>query len=268
MTEEKRTDGAGAKTVIPRDLLRGRVAIVTGGSRGIGRAAALRLAEAGAHVVISYLSRERDAEMVVGEVRERGAEALAVRADLSRPRDAEALVAAAVEKFGGLDVLVANAGIWEGAPVEELTEEVWDRVIDANLKGTWTSCRAAVPVMKRARGGSIIIVSSTAGQRGEAFYSNYAASKGGQISLTKSLSTELAPDIRVNSVAPGWVDTELNDSVFGDRAYKEQVAAAIPLRRIATADDIALPILFLASDWSRHITGEILNVNGGAVLCG
>jgi 3-oxoacyl-[acyl-carrier protein] reductase len=122
--------------------------------------------------------------------------------------------------------------------------------------------------MKRERRGSIVIVSSTAGQRGEAGYSNYAASKGGQISFTKSLATELAPDIRVNAVAPGWVETELNDGVFADEAYKRRLTEAIPLRRIATADDVALSVVFLASDWSRHVTGEILNVNGGAVLCG
>lgn len=253
---------------VPPGLLRGRVAVITGGSRGVGRATALRLAEAGAQVAISYLSREDAAEQVVREVRARGGEAFAVRADMADLRQAAALVDATVERFGRVDVMVANAGIWEGAPVEELTEEVWDRVIDANLKGTWTACRAVVPAMKQQRRGSIVIVSSTAGQRGEAFYSNYAASKGGQISFTKALASELAPHIRVNSVAPGWVDTELNDSVFHDRVYKEQVTNAVPLRRIATADDVALSILFLASDWAQHITGEILNVNGGAVLCG
>jgi 3-oxoacyl-[acyl-carrier protein] reductase len=122
--------------------------------------------------------------------------------------------------------------------------------------------------MKQQRRGSIVIVSSTAGQRGEAGYSNYAASKGGQISFTKALSSELAPDIRVNSVAPGWVDTGLNDGVFADERYKEKIIEGIPLRRVASADDVALSIVFLASDWARHITGEILNVNGGSVLCG
>ncbi|MEJ7617243.1 MAG: SDR family NAD(P)-dependent oxidoreductase [Pyrinomonadaceae bacterium] len=263
MSEEKEI-----KPGLPRELLRNRVAIITGGSRGIGRATALRFAEAGAQVVIGYLSKEDAAEEVARAVRAHGVEALAVRADMADLKQATTLVEAAVERFGRVDVMVANAGIWEGAPVEELTEEVWDRVIDANLKGTWTACRAVVPVMKRERRGSIVVVSSTAGQRGEAFYSNYAASKGGQISLTKSLATELAPHIRVNAVAPGWVDTELNDGVFHDRAYKEKVTDAVPLRRIATPDDVALSILFLASDWAQHITGEILNVNGGAVLCG
>ncbi|HEX8144409.1 MAG TPA: 3-oxoacyl-ACP reductase family protein [Pyrinomonadaceae bacterium] len=256
------------KTALPRELLRGRVAIVTGGGRGIGRATVFRLAEAGASVVVNYLRNEAAAEEVARRARELGVEALAVRADVADVGQAAALVEIAVERLGGVDLLVANAGIWEGAPVEELSEELWDRVIDANLKGTWAACRAVVPPMKRQRRGSIVIVSSTAGQRGEAGYSNYAASKGGQISFTKALATELAPDIRVNSVAPGWVDTELNEGVFDDEPYKEKIIEGIPLRRLATADDVALSIVFLASDWARHITGEILNVNGGAVLCG
>lgn len=256
------------KTTLPATLLRGRVAIVTGGSRGIGRATTLRLAEAGADVVINYLHNEVAAAEVARSARELGVKALALRADVADVRQAAALVEATVQQFGRVDLLVANAGIWEGAPVEDLSEELWDRVIDANLKGTWSVCRAVVPFMKQQRRGSIVIVSSTAGQRGEAGYSNYAASKGGQISFTKSLAVELAPDIRVNSVAPGWVDTELNDEVFGDQQFKQKITDAIPLRRVATADDVALSIVFLASDWARHITGEILNVNGGAVLCG
>ena len=253
---------------LPKDLLRGRVAVVTGGARGIGRAVALRLAEAGAHVVVNYVRHQAEAEQVARSCAEFGVKTLAVRADVSDVAAAAALAEAALEKFGRLDLLVANAGVWEGAPVEEMSEELWDRVVDANLKGTWAVCRAAVPAMKRQGLSSIVIVSSTAGQRGEAGYSNYAASKGGQISFTKSLATELAPGIRVNAVAPGWVDTEMNDEVFGDEDYKRQLTQAIPLRRIATADDVALSIVFLASDWARHITGEVLNVNGGAVLCG
>ena len=256
------------KTAIPAALLSGRVAIVTGGSRGIGRATVLRLAEAGANVVVNYLSNKQAAEEGVEKAREFGVEALALRADVSDVGEAAALVDATVKHFDRLDVLVANAGIWEGAPVEEMSEALWDRVIDANLKGTWAVTRAAVPLMKRMRRGSIVIVSATAGQRGEAGYSNYAASKGGQISFTKSLASELAPDIRVNSVAPGWVDTEMNDEEFGEPQVREKVVSGIPLERIASADDVALSIVFLASDWARHITGEILNVNGGAVLCG
>jgi 3-oxoacyl-[acyl-carrier protein] reductase len=257
------------KTALPKGLLQGRVAIVTGGGRGIGRATVLRLAEAGADVVVNYLQNEAAAEEVARLARtEYGVRAEALRADVADVKSAEALADETVRRFGSVDLLVANAGIWEGAPVEEMTEELWDRVLDANLKGTWATCRAVVPFMKRQRRGSIVIVSSTAGQRGEAGYSNYAASKGGQISFTKALSTELAPEIRVNSVAPGWVDTELNDGVFADEPHRQKIVEGIPLKRLATPDDVALSILFLASDWARHITGEILNVNGGAVLCG
>ncbi len=254
---------------LPKDLLRGRVAIVTGGSRGIGRATVKRLAEAGAHVVVNYLTRDRDADVTVQAARDFGVEALPVQADVSRGDAAERLVDAALEAFGQVDVLVANAGVWEGAPVEEMPEELWDRVLDANLRGTFTCCRAVVPCMKARSRGAIVIVSSTAGQRGEAGYSNYAASKGGQISFAKSLATELAPHVRLNCVAPGWVDTEMNDPVFHNgNGFRRHVEEAIPMRRIATPDDIALSVAFLASDWSRHITGEVLNLNGGSVLCG
>lgn len=256
------------KTALPAELLRGRVAIVTGGGRGIGRATVLRLAEAGADVVVNYARNEEAAEEVAGLARSAGVRAVALRADVGSVREAEALVAETLERFGRVDLLVANAGVWEGAAVEEMSEELWDRVVALNLKGTWTVCRAAVPVMKRQGRGSIVIVSSTAGQRGEAFYSNYAASKGGQISFTKSLATELAPAIRVNSVAPGWVDTEMSTEVLGHDAHRKKATDGIPLGRVATADDVALSIVFLASDWARHITGEILNVNGGSVLCG
>lgn len=249
--------------------LRGRVALVTGGSRGIGRAIVERLAEAGAHVVINYVRDARAAEGSLEAARNFGVEALSVRADVSRLDEAEALVRACVERFGRLDLLVCNAGIWEGAPVEEMSEELWDRVVAVNLKGTWTVCRAAVREMKRQKFGRIVIISSTAGQRGEAGVSNYAATKGGQISFTKSLATELAASgITVNSVAPGWVDTEMNEGVFADEEFRRSVERAIPLGRVASADDVARPVLFLCSEWARHITGEILNVNGGSVLCG
>jgi 3-oxoacyl-[acyl-carrier protein] reductase len=249
--------------------LRERVALVTGGSRGIGRATVLRLAELGAAVVVNYARDEEAARETVLEAKEWGVKALAVQADVSLPEEAERLVRAAQEEFGRLDILVCNAGIWEGAAVEEMSEELWDKVLEINLKGTWAICRAAVPVMKRQGFGRIVIVSSTAGQRGEANVSNYAASKGGQIAFTKSLAAELAAaGITVNSVAPGWVDTEMTQEVFADENYRKAVERTIPLGRVASADDIARPIVFLCTDWARHITGEILSVNGGSVLCG
>ncbi|MCP9496283.1 MAG: SDR family oxidoreductase [Pyrinomonadaceae bacterium MAG19_C2-C3] len=252
----------------PPKLMRGQTAIITGASRGIGRATALRFAQAGANVCINYLKDEGAAEEVARLCRTHDVEAVTVCADVARLEDAEMMIETCVRHFNRVDALVANAGIWEGAAVDAMSEDLWERVINANLKGTWTVCRAVVPVMRKHGRGSIVIVSSTAGQRGEAGYSNYAASKGGQISFTKSLAVELAPHIRVNSVAPGWVDTGMNDDVFTADEYKQKIIEAIPLQRMASADDIAASILFLASDWARHITGEILNVNGGAVLCG
>lgn len=250
--------------------LRGRVALVTGGARGIGKAVSERLAEAGAYVVINYVRDEDAATEIAVLLAERyRVETLAVRADVSCLKGGEDLIRAATEKFGQVDILVCNAGIWEGAGVEEVSEELWDRVIDVNLKGTWTVCRAAVPLMKRQKWGRIVIVSSTAGQRGEANVSNYAASKGGQISFTKSLAVELGRfGITVNAVAPGWVETEMTAKAFTDETFRRSVEQTIPLGRVATTDDVALPILFLCSEWARHITGEVLNINGGSVLCG
>jgi 3-oxoacyl-[acyl-carrier protein] reductase len=250
--------------------LAGRVALITGGSRGIGRAVSERLAEAGARIVISYKSDEATAtEAAAAIARQYRSEALAVRSDVCDVSAAEHLINTTIEKFGRLDILVCNAGIWEGAAVEEITEELWDRVIDVNLKGTWTVCRAAVPILKRQGSGRIVIISSTAGQRGEANVSNYAASKGGQIAFTKSLAVELAwHGVTVNAVAPGWVETEMTAKAFTDESFRRSIESTIPVGRIASTDDVALPVLFLCSEWARHITGEVLNVNGGSVLCG
>ena len=253
---------------LPNNLFQGKTAIITGASRGVGRATALRLAEAGANVVINYLNAEEKAENVVALCKELGVEAIAVQGDVSEWSAAQNLAKMTLEKFGRIDLLVLNAGIWEGAPIEEMSEEVWNRVLNTNLKAAWAMTKACVPAMKKQANGSIVLVSSTAGQRGEANYTNYAASKGGQISFTKALATELAPKIRVNCVAPGWIETAMVRPVFNDENYKQSVINSIPLKRIAATDDIALSICFLLSDWSRHITGEILNINGGAVLCG
>ena len=249
--------------------LKGRVALITGGSRGIGRAVVERLAEMGSHVAVNYQRDEEAAEATVKSARSHGVDAISIKADVSDMAQAEQLVQVTLEHFKRLDFLICNAGIWKGAPVENLTEELWNSAIDINLKGTWTVCKAAIPVMKAQRSGRIVIVSSTAGQRGEANVSNYAASKGGQISFTKSLAPELAPfGINVNAVAPGWVHTDLNDEYFSNSDRRAAIVKTIPLGAIATADDVACPIVFLCSDWARHITGEILNVNGGSVLCG
>ena len=249
--------------------LAGKVAIVTGGSRGIGRAVVDLLSSFGVTVVVNYLRDEQAAAATVAKAREHESEPVAIQADVAQLSEADRLVNETLERFGRIDFLICNAGIWEGAPVESISEELWDRTMEINLKGTWSVCRAAVPVMKRQKFGRIVIVSSTAGQRGEANVSNYAASKGGQISFTKSLSAELASfGINVNCVAPGWVDTEMTSDVVNDKEQLDAVLKTIPRGRMATAEEIAGPIVFLCSTWADHITGEILNVNGGSVLCG
>ena len=264
MRAEEGTDVTG----LPFSLT-DKVAIVTGGSRGIGRATVIWLARAGANVVVNYVGDEKAAAEAVELARKEGVQAISFQADVAKLDEAEALIKATLDHFQRIDILICNAGIWKGAPVEEIDEDLWDKTLAINLKGTWTVCRAAVPHMKRQQSGRIVIVSSTAGQRGEANVSNYAASKGGQISFTKSLSSELAPfGITVNSVAPGWVDTDMNDTVFDDRERLQTIVDGIPTGRVATADDIALPIVFLCTEAARHITGEVLNVNGGSVLCG
>jgi 3-oxoacyl-[acyl-carrier protein] reductase len=249
--------------------LKDQVAVVTGGSRGIGKATVEWLARLGSNVVVNFVSDEAAAVETVASAEQEGVQAISFKANVANLVEAEALIEATFERFKRIDILVCNAGVWQGAAVEEIDEALWDKTIDINLKGTWTVCRAAVPFMKKQKYGRIVIVSSTAGQRGEANVSNYAASKGGQISFTKSLSSELAPlGINVNCVAPGWVDTEMNLDVFRDKERLDSIVATQPLGRVATADDIALPIVFLCTEAARHITGEVLNVNGGSVLCG
>lgn len=246
-----------------------RITLVTGGSRGIGKAVVMLLASHGAKVVVNYVNDEQAATATVAEAKALGTEAVAIQADVSKLSEGERLVQATIEHFNRLDFLICNAGIWEGAAVESIPEELWDRTMDINLKGTWSVCRAAAPIMKQQKFGRIVIVSSTAGQRGEAFVSNYAASKGGQIAFTKSLSSELAPSgINVNSVAPGWVETDMTQDVLSDHASRHSILKTIPRGQVASPEDIAGPIVFLCSKWADNISGEILNVNGGSVLCG
>jgi 3-oxoacyl-[acyl-carrier protein] reductase len=253
---------------LPRDLFAGKTAIVTGASRGVGRATALRLAEGGANVVVNYLSNSGEAAEVVELCKAKDVRAIAAGADVSEYSGAKHLADTAIQNFGRIDLLVCNAGVWDGAPIEEMSEDLWNKIINTNLKSVWACAKACVPAMKKQLSGAIVMVSSTSGQRGEANYSNYSASKGGQISMTKALAAELAPKIRVNAVAPGWIETAMVRPQFEDKEFEQSVLNAIPLHRIATTDDVALSICFLLSDWSRHITGEIVNVNGGAVMIG
>lgn len=248
--------------------LNGQKALITGGSRGIGRATALLFARAGSDVAINYLTRKKEAEGVGTEIERLGQECLVFKADVSVKKEVEAFVRSVIEKWGQIDILVNNAGIWTYGEMGSMTEEVWKETMKINLDGVFYACNAVIPFMKKNKKGAIINVSSTAAVRGEAFHSHYAASKGAVVSLTKSLAAELAAyNIRVNCIAPGWVDTDMCSEVFEDPSFREQVQKSIPLKRIPPPEDIAGPILFLASDLSRHITGEVLNVNGGSVLC-
>ena len=248
--------------------LRGKRALVTGASRGIGAATARLLARAGADVIIGYRARAADAERVAAELRATGVSAFACAADIATRAGAEALVGAAVAKLGGLDLFVANAGVWPAAEVGvvDMDDARWLNTMRENVDSVFYTSRAVARVI--SRGGRIVLVSSTAGQRGESFHADYGASKGAVISFTKSLALELASrDVTVNSVAPGWVDTEMVAEPMANEG-KATISGGIPLGRIASAEDIAGPIVFLCSTLARHITGEILNVNGGSVLCG
>jgi 3-oxoacyl-[acyl-carrier protein] reductase len=253
--------------------LDGKRAFVTGGGRGIGRATAVMLARAGCHVAVGYRSRKADAEETIravegGNGRQR---AVAIQADLGDSAAAERAVDETAKALGGLDLLIVNHGVWppEDVPVAAMTDAQWAATMRANLDSVLYVCRAAIP--RLPTGARMVLVSSTAGQRGEALHADYAATKGAVISFTKSLAIELAPrNINVNCVAPGWVDTEMSEKPYvrdGGRGRGE-IERTIPLGRVASADDCAGPIVFLCSDLARHITGEILNVNGGSVLCG
>jgi 3-oxoacyl-[acyl-carrier protein] reductase len=249
--------------------LSGKVVLITGASRGIGAACVRLFARAGADVVLNYRNSQREAQELLHCLPD-GGKHLLVPSDVSSAEEVEVLFRAIDAAYGRLDILVANAGIWEGQAIENLTEAAWDRTMRINLKSVFLCCRQATLRMKKQGNGNIITISSTAGQRGEANHSDYAASKGAIISFTKSLASELGPHgIRVNCVAPGWVDTEMSAvALREDPAGRRAIESAIPLRRIATAEEIAGPVLFLASDLAGHVHGEILNVNGGSVLCG
>jgi 3-oxoacyl-[acyl-carrier protein] reductase len=244
--------------------MEGRVALVTGGSRGIGAATVRLLAGLGSRVGFTWVAHEAEARALE---REAAPAARAWQADVRDPLAMERFVDEAEAAWGGVDILVANAGMWKGASIETMSPEEWRETIEVNLTGTYLLCRFGIPALRRRGGGALVVVSSTAGQRGEAGHSHYAAAKGAQISLVKSLAVECAPQVRVNAVAPGWVDTEMSATPLTG-PERDRIVREIPLGRVATADDVARAIAFLASDGARHITGEILNVNGGSVLCG
>jgi 3-oxoacyl-[acyl-carrier protein] reductase len=256
--------------------LNSKVALITGGSRGIGAAAVRMFVAAGAKVVFNYQAAKAQAEDLM---RECGAgNCRAVQSDLSTTEAAKQLVSSAISVFGRLDILVANHGIWpsEDAPIDRMSEEQWHRTIAVNLDSVFALVKHSVGQMKKQGGsssgsaaGHIVLVSSTAGQRGEAFHCDYAATKGALISMVKGLSTELARDrLYINSVAPGWVDTDMSATALNDPPTREKIFRAIPLGRVGTPEEIAGPILFLCTPYAGFITGEVFNVNGGAVLVG
>jgi 3-oxoacyl-[acyl-carrier protein] reductase len=248
--------------------LHGRRALVTGASRGVGRATALLLARAGAEVGVTFRSRHAEADEVVATIRGAGGRAWSHAADLGVVEGVESLFRRCDREWDGLDILVANAGVWppREVPLAEMSDEQWTGTLQVNLTGVFLALREAVRRIRK--GGRIVLLSSTAAQRGEAYHSDYAASKGALISLTKSLAVELGPrDVTVNCVAPGWIDTEMVTLPFAADG-RERIERGIPLGRVATAEDVAGPIVFLCSSLARHVTGEVLNVNGGSVLCG
>lgn len=254
--------------------LAGKVALITGGSRGIGAATVKMFCAAGARVVFNYQKARDAAEKIVAACGAKNC--AAVQAELSSAREGHKLVKVAVDKFGRLDCLVANHGIWppHDAPVDQLADEQWQQTIAINLDSVFGLIKAAVAKMKKQGqngktnvAGHIVIVSSTAGQRGEAFHCDYAATKGAVISMVKGLSTELARDgIYVNCVAPGWVETDMSAPALQDPKTRDRVFAAIPLGRVGKPEEIAAPILFLCTEHAGFMTGSIVSANGGAVL--
>jgi len=254
--------------------LAGRVALVSGGSRGIGAATVRMFTAAGAKVVFSYRSARAQAEALAQECGE--AVCHPVACDLDHPEAGRSLVSATVKQFGRLDILVANHGVWpaEDVPIERMPDQQWRSTLAINLDGVFGLVKHTVAQMKsqprtKAPAGHIVLISSTSGQRGEAFHCDYSASKGALISMVKGLSTELASaGIYVNSVAPGWVDTDMSADALQDPKSGEEILRTIPIGRVGKPEEIAGPVLFLCTEHASFITGEVFNVNGGAVLAG
>ncbi len=243
----------------------GRVALITGGSRGIGRAIALRLASDGAKIAVNYRTNEDAAKFVVNAVNEMGSEAIAVCADVAQSADVDDMVKRVLDSWGGLDILVNNAGIIHDSLLMRMTEEVWDDVVNTNLKGTYNCTKASLRHMVRQRWGRIISVVSVVGLEGNPGQSNYAASKAGVIAFSRSIAKEVASrNITVNAVAPGYISTEIVADLSPE--FKELIMSRIPQNRFGTVDDVANMVGFLASEEAGYITGEVIRVDGGIEL--
>jgi 3-oxoacyl-[acyl-carrier protein] reductase len=254
--------------------LSNKVALITGGSRGIGAATVRLFTAAGAKVVFSYHKAREQAEALAKECGE--ANCRAVPSNLDSPDSARALIAETIKHFGRLDILVANHGVWpaEDVAIDKMTDQQWRSTLSINLDAVFGLVKHTVAQMKAQprtapAAGHIVLVSSTSGQRGEAFHCDYSATKGALISMTKSLAVELASNgIYVNSVAPGWVDTDMSKPALDDPKSGEEIRRTIPLGRVGKPEEIAAPVLFLCTEYAGFITGEVFNVNGGAVLVG
>lgn len=246
-------------------MLKGKCAIVTGASRGIGKAVAKKLASQGVNIVLNYRSSEEKAIEVENELKEFGVEVLRVKADISNISEAENLVNKTKERFGKIDIMVNNAGITIDKLIIRMKEEDFDNVINVNLKGVFNCLKSITPIMLRQKEGSIINISSVVGISGNAGQVNYAASKAGVIGMTKSLAKEIGTrGIRVNAVAPGYIQTDMTEGL--DDKYKKELMKQIPLNRLGTAEDVADVVSFLADDNSRYITGQCIHVDGGMLM--